>query len=71
MSAKQDERVLDYWRLPFRKYIVKLKQYNGLGCETNLKNTLPAHLGSFVSNNSIRIMNNLIPEIDRFQMKNV
>ena len=31
----ENERVLDYWRLPKREYMVKLKQDHGLECEKN------------------------------------
>ena len=33
--------------LPISEFIVRLKQDGGLECETNIKNTMPAHLGSF------------------------
>ena len=45
-------RVLDYWRLPNRAYIVKLKQDEGLECETHLKYTMPADLGIFILGSS-------------------
>ena len=56
MSMDYDDRVLDYWRLPNGQYIVRLKQIEGLKCEKDLKNTMPAHLGSFYLTNSERIL---------------
>ena len=70
MSAEYDERVLDYWRLPNREYIVKLKQDDGLECEPDMNNTKPAHLGSFIFSNFKRIMKNFIREIDGFNTYN-
>ena len=57
MRTEYDARGLDYWALANRKYIVKLKQNDGLGCETYLKNTMPAHLGSFILSKSKRKLN--------------
>ena len=71
MSTEYDERVSDYWRLPNRYYIMKLKQDDGLECETDLKNTMPAHLGGFNLSNNKRIMNNSIRDNDRLQTSNV
>ena len=70
MSAEYDERVLDYWRLPNREYIVQLKQDDGLECEPDMNNTKPAHLGSFIFSNFKRIMQNFIREIDSFKTNN-
>ena len=71
MSTEYDERVLDYWRLPKREYTLKLKQDDGLKWETELKNTMPVPLGSFVLNNSKGFVNNFIREIDGFKTNNV
>ena len=48
-----------------------MKQDEGLECETDLKNTMPAHLGNFNSSNSKRIMTNFIREIDGSKTNNV
>ena len=37
MSTEFDGRVLDYWRLTNREYIVKSKEDDGLDCEKKLK----------------------------------
>ena len=44
-----------------------MKQDEGLGFETELKNTMPAHLGSFILSESKRIMNNFTHEINGFK----
>ena len=64
-------RVLDYWRLPNRAYIVKLKQDEGLECETHLKYTMPADLGIFILGSSKWVINNFTPEINGFKTNNV
>ena len=56
MSTENDDRVLDYRRLPNGEYIVKLKQREGLDCETVLKNTMPAHSAGFIWSNNRIIM---------------
>ena len=66
METEYDENVLDYWRLPNGSYIVKLKKNDGLESDTDVKNTLPSHLGAFILSNSKRIMNNFIREINGF-----
>ena len=50
--------------MPNGEYIVNLKQDDGLECDTDLKNTMPAHLGSFILSNNKRIMNDFIREIN-------
>ena len=56
MKTEDDNNVLDYWRLPNGKYIVKLKKDDGLDDDDNdVKNTLPAQLGAFILSNSKRI----------------
>ena len=64
MSTEYDEKVLDYWWLAIGEYLVKLKQDDGLECESELKSTMPARSGSFILSNSKRIMNNFIREIE-------
>ena len=66
METEYDENVLDYWRLPNGNYIVKLKKDDGLESDTDVKNTLPSHLGAFILSNSQRIINNFIREINGF-----
>ena len=50
---------------------MKLKQDDGLECESELKSTMPARLGSFILSNSKRIMNNFLREINDFETNNV
>ena len=71
MKTENDERALENWRLSNREYIVKLKQYDDLECETDLKNTMPAHLGSFILSKSKKISKNFILEIDGLKTINV
>ena len=66
METEYDENVLDYWKLPNRNYIVKLKKDDGLEDNNDVKNTLPSHLEAFILSNSKRIMNNFIREINGF-----
>ena len=66
METEYDENVLDFWKLPNGTYIVKLKKNDGLEGNNDVKITLPSHLGAFILNNSQRIMNNFIREINGF-----
>ena len=66
MKTEFDENVLEYWKLPNGKYIVKMKTDDGLDDDCDIKNTLPAVLGAFILSNSKRIMNNFIREINGF-----
>ena len=66
MKTEIDENVLDYWKLPNGKYIVKMKKDDGLDEDCDNKNTLPAVLGAFILSNIKRIMNLFIREINGF-----
>ena len=44
MKTEYHNSVLEYWRLPNGKYIVKLKKDDGLDGDKFVKNTLPSHL---------------------------
>ena len=46
-------------------------QDEGLDCETDLKITIPTHLGSFISSNKKRIMIDFIREFVDFETINV
>ena len=48
MQTEYDERVLDYQRINYKIYIVKMKDDEGLQDEVKRVNTVPLHLGSFV-----------------------
>ena len=69
MKTEFDENVLDYWRLPDGKYIVKMKKDNGLDDDCDIKNTLHAILGAFPLSNIKRILNNFIRERNGFYNK--
>ena len=66
METEYDDNVLDFWRLPNANYIVKLKKYDGLDGDNDVKNTLPSLLGAFILSNSKRSMNNFVREINGF-----
>ena len=71
METEYDGNVLDYWKLPNGKYIVKLKKDDGLDGNNDVKNTLPSHLGVFILSNSKRIKNNFIREINSFYINSI
>ena len=72
MQAEYDEKVLDNWRLPNGKYIVKMKKDDGLDDhDSEIQNNLPVQLGSFILSNSKRIMNSFIREIFGFYNNNI
>ena len=52
MTVEFNDRVLEYRRIPQCVYFVKLEQDKGSESGTDLKNKMPAHLGSFISFNS-------------------
>ena len=66
MMTEYDERVLDYWKINYGTYFVKLIDDEGLEDEVKKVNTMPLHLGAFVLSKSKRIMNNFIHAIDGF-----
>ena len=63
-QTEYDERVLDYQRINYGNYFVKMKGGAELEDEVKKVNTLPLHLGAFVLSNRKRIMNNFIHAID-------
>ena len=71
MMTEYDERVLDYQKIIYCNYIVKLKDDEGLQDEVKKVNTMPFHLGAFVLSNSERIMNKFIHAIDGFYTNDV
>ena len=60
MLSEYDERVLDYQRSNHGKYIVNMKDDDGLQYEVKKVKTLPLQLAAFILSNSKRIMNNFI-----------
>ena len=71
MQTEYDERVLDYQKINYGKYIVKMKDDEGLEDEVKKANTLPLQLAVFIISNSKRIMNNFIHAIDGFYSNDV
>ena len=53
METEYDENVIDYLRLPNGKYFSKLKKNDGLEGDNDVKNTMPSHLGAFLSNSKL------------------
>ena len=66
LKTEFDENVLNYWKLPNRNYIVKMKRDDGLDDDCDIKKFLPTVLGAFILSNSKRIMNNFIRERNGF-----
>ena len=56
MMSEYVERVLDYHKINYVNYIVKLKNDEGLEDEIKKVNTLPLQLAVFILSNSERIM---------------
>ena len=71
MMTEYDQRVLDYQKINYGSYIVKLKDDEGLQDEVKKVNTMPLHLGSFVLSNSKQIMNNFVHAIGGFYTNDV
>ena len=71
METEFDERVLDYQKINYGNYIVKMKDVEGLQNEVKKVNTMPLHLGAFVLSNSKRIMNNFLHAIDEIYSNDV
>ena len=66
MQTEHDERVLDYQKINYGSYLVKMKDDGGLEDELKNANTFPLQLAVFILSNSKRIMNNFIHAIDGF-----
>ena len=71
MQTEYDERVLDYQKIIYGNFIVKMKDDEGLEDEVKKANTLPLQLAVFILSNSKRIMINFIHAIDGFYSKDV
>ena len=71
MQTEYDESVLDYQKINYGNYIVKMKDDEGLEDEVKNANTLPLQLAVFILSNSKRIMNNFIHAIDGFYSNDV
>ena len=71
METEYDERVLDYQKINYGNYIVKMKDDESLEDEVKKVNTLPLQLAVFLLSNSKRVMNNFIHSIDAFYSNDV
>ena len=71
MQTENDERVLDYQKIKYGNFNVKLKDDEGLQDEFKKVNTISLHLGAFVLSNSKRIRNSFIGAINRFYTNDV
>ena len=69
--TRYDERVLYYQKNDYGKYIVKLKDDEGLQVEVTKVNTMPLQMGAFVLANSKRILNNFNHAINAFYTNDV
>ena len=66
MMTKYDERVLDYQKIIYGTFIVKMKDDEGLEDDVKKVNIPPLQLAVFILSNSKRIKNNFIHAIDGF-----
>ena len=71
LMTEYDDRALDYQKINYGTYIVKMKDDEGLPDEVKKLNTVPLHLGAFVLSNSKRILNNFIHAIGGLYPNNV
>ena len=71
MMTEYDERVLDYLKITYGNYIVKLKDDEGLEDEVKKQNTSPLQLAVFNLSNSKRFMNNFSHATEGFYTNDV
>ena len=71
MKTEFDENVLEYWKLPYGNYILKMKKDHGLAYDCDKKNILPAVLGASILSNNKRIINSFIREINGFYKNSI
>ena len=71
MLSQYDEKVKDYWKIGYGKYIGKNIDDVGLEDIAKKLNTMPLDLSSFALSNSKRIMNNFIHAINGFYTNDV
>ena len=62
--TEYDERILDSYKISYGKYIVKLKDDEGIEYEVKKVDTISLQLAVFILSNSKRILNNFIHAID-------
>ena len=66
MQTEYDDNVLDYLKLPNGNGVVKIKEDDALESDNDIKNTLPSHVGAFISRNTKRNKSYFIREINSF-----
>ena len=66
METDYDENVLEHWKVPNGNFSLNFKKDDGLEADSDVKNTIPSHLGDFILCNSKRIMDNFIRESNGF-----
>ena len=71
MQTEYDERLLDYQKIIYGNYIVKMKDDEGLEDKVKRTNTLQFELAVFILSNSKRIMNVFIHAIGGFYTNDV
>ena len=71
MMTEYDERGIDYQRINYGNYIVKMKDDCGLEDRVKKVNIMPLQMGSFVLANSKRIRNKFIQAINGFYTNDV
>ena len=71
MMSEYDERVKDYSRISHGNFFVEMIDDKGREDEVKKINSMPLHLGAFVSSNSKRIMNNFIHAINGFYINDL
>ena len=71
MLKEYDERVLDYQKINYGNYFVKMIVDEVLQDEVKKVNTMPLHLGVFVLSNSKRILNKITHAIGGFYTNDV
>ena len=71
MMTEYDEIFLDYQKINYGNFIVRMRDDEGLQDEVKKFNNMPHHLGAFVLSNSKRVMNNFIHAKDGFYKNGV
>ena len=69
--TEYDDRVLDYQKINYGNYIVKMKADAGLEDEVKKVNIMPSQLGAFALSDSKWFMNNFIYAINGFYTNDV
>ena len=71
MMSEYDEKVKDYWKIGYRKYIVKLIEDAGVEEKVKKLKSIPLHLEAFVLIKSERLVNNFLHANDGFYTNDI